>query len=505
MKRCLVMLNLLAASLTAQSFTPTNPAALAARHWRERHERAIVDEFVALLAIPDVSADRANIQRNAELIALMLGKRGIASKLVSVPGSNPVVFGEIKTPGATRTLLFYAHYDGQPLNPKEWATPPFSPTLRDKQLERDGQVIPLPAPGQPFNPEWRLYARAAADDKPPIIAMLAAVDAIRAAGLKMKSNIKFAFEGEEEAGSPNLDKIMGANKELFAADLWLSCDGPVHQTRRQSVTFGGRGISTVDITVYGPRGELHSGHYGNWAPNPAMLLAKLLASMKDDNGRVLVEHFYDGIVPLSETEKRAIAEAPEVDAELMREFWLGSTENAPKKLAELITLPSLNIRGMTSSRTGDQASNVIPATATASIDMRLVKGMDPRLTTERLIEHVRRQGFFVVDQEPGADLRRSHPKVALMVERNEQNADRLSMDLPISQEVIRTVESARGPAVKIPNQGGTGPDTSERVLGMPEIGIPIGNHDNNQHSYNENLRLQNLWDGIELMAALLTM
>ena len=491
--------------LTLAVANAQNPASQAARQWRQQHERAIVDEFVSLLAIPNIAADGANIQRNAETIAAMMQKRGIAARLVSVPGGNPVVFGEIKTPGATRTIVFYAHYDGQPLDPKEWATPPFTPTLRDKQIERDGQVIALPAAGKPFDPEWRMYARGSADDKAPIIAMLAAVDAIRAAGLKLKSNVKFAFEGEEEAGSTNLAKTLAANKELFAGDVWLSCDGPLHQTRRQSITFGARGISTVDITVYGPRGELHSGHYGNWAPNPAMMLVQLLASMKDASGRVMVDHFYDGIEPLSESEKRAVAEAPDVDADLMREFWLGSTENTPMKLAELITLPSLNIRGMASSRVGNQASNVIPATATVTIDMRLVKGMDPRQTADRLIDHVRKQGFFVVDQEPSADVRRAHPKVAMIVRRNAENPHRVSMDLPISQEVIRTVESARGPVVKIPTSGGTGPDVAEQVLGMTEIGIPIGNHDNNQHSYNENLRLQNLWDGIELMAALLTM
>ncbi len=497
-----LVISLLLGLVVAQA---QNPASQAARQWRQQHERAIMDEFVSLLAIPNIAADRANIQRNAETIAGMMQKRGIAARLVSVPGGNPVVFGEIKTPGATRTIVLYAHYDGQPLDPKEWATPPFAPTLRDKQIERDGQVIALPAAGKPFDPEWRLYARGSADDKAPIIAMLAAVDAIHAAGLKLKSNVKFAFEGEEEAGSVNLAKTLAANKELFAGDVWLSCDGPLHQTRRQSITFGARGISTVDITVYGPRGELHSGHYGNWAPNPAMMLVQLLASMKDASGRVLVDHFYDGIEPLSETEKRAVAEAPDVDADLMREFWLGSTENAPMKLAELITLPSLNIRGMASSRVGNQASNVIPATATVTIDMRLVKGMDPRQTADRLIEHVRKQGFFVVDQEPSADVRRAHAKVAMIVRRDAENPHRVSMDLPISQELIRTVESARGPAVKIPTSGGTGPDVAEAVLGMTEIGIPIGNHDNNQHSYNENLRLQNLWDGIELMAALLTM
>ena len=493
-------------ALTALGQTPTNPAAQAARQWRQEHERAIMDEFVALLAIPNIAADRANIQRNAEAIAQMMEKRGIAAKLVSVPGGNPVVFGEIKTPGAMRTIVLYAHYDGQPLDPKEWATPPFTPSLRDKPLERDGQVIPLPAAGQPFDPEWRMYARGAADDKAPIIAMMTAVDAIHAAGFKTRSNIKFAFEGEEEAGSANLEKTLAANKELFSGDLWLMCDGPVHQTRRQLIAFGARGAIRVDVTVYGGRGELHSGHYGNWAPNPALLLARLLVSMKDENGHVLVNHFYDQVEPLSDIEKRAIAQAPDVDADLMREFWLGSTEGGGKKLTELITLPSLNIRGMASARVGSQASNVIPATATATMDIRLVKGMDPRTTAERVLEHIRKQGFFVVDQEPTREMRLSHPKVAMVIAGRFEAATRTSMDLPISQEVIRVVESARGPAVVLPNMGGGLPLTSvERPLGTRTIVIPIGNHDNNQHSYNENLRLQNLWDGIELMAALITM
>jgi len=497
---------LFAWGLAAQPFTPTNPAALAARRWRQQHERPIFDEFVELLAIPNIASDHANIQRNADTIAAMMQKHGIASKLVSIPGGNPVVFGEIKTPGATRSIVLYAHYDGQPLDPKEWATPPFTPTLRDKQFEHDGQVIPVPPPGQPFDPEWRLYARSAADDKAPIIAMLAAVDAIRAAGVKTRSNIKFAFEGEEEAGSPNLEKTLAENKGLFAGDLWLMCDGPLHQTRRQLITFGARGLVPLDVTVLGPRGELHSGHYGNWAPNPAFGLAKLLASMKDDNGHVLVEHFYDDVEPLSATEKRALAEAPDIDTELKREFWLGGSEGGGKTLTELITLPSLNIRGMASSRTGNRASNVIPASATATLDIRLVKGMDPQKTATRVIDHIRKQGFFVVDQAPSAEVRMAHAKVAIVTTGEGEAAVRTPMDLPISQEVIRVVESARGPAVKLPNMGGTLPLLSvERPLGTRTIVIPIGNHDNNQHSYNENLRIQNLWDGIELMAALMTM
>jgi acetylornithine deacetylase/succinyl-diaminopimelate desuccinylase-like protein len=484
----------------------TSAAAQAARAWRQQHERAIVDEFVTLLSIPNIASDRPNIQRNAAAIVAMMEKRGITARQVSVPGGNPVVFGEIRTPGATRTIGFYAHYDGQPLDPREWTSPPFEPTLRDKRVEDGGRVIALSAAGQRFDPEWRLYARGAADDKAPIVALMTAVDAIRAAGIAFKANIKFMFDGEEEGGSPNLEATLAANKALFAADVWLMCDAPLYQTRDQSVIFGARGVTRVDITVYGPRSELHSGHYGNWAPNPAMLLAQLLASMKDDTGRVRVAGFYDEVEPLGPIERQALAEAPPNEEALKEQFWLGSTDGKGMSLNELITQPSLNIRGMASSRVGAQASNVIPATAESTIDVRMVKGMNPRKTAGLIVEHARRQGFFVVDRDPTADERRKHPKVAKIVAPQLGVGSRTPMSLPISQEVIRVVESARGRTVKLPTMGGGLPlQEVERPTGAPTIIIPIGNHDNNQHSYDENLRLQNLWDGIELMAALLTM
>jgi acetylornithine deacetylase/succinyl-diaminopimelate desuccinylase-like protein len=494
-----------ALAVVSIGFAQTNPASIAARKFRQQHERAIVDEFIAFLSIPDIASDHANIQRNAEFIAKMLEKRGVTPRLVSIPASNPVVFGEIRTPGATRTLVFYAHYDGQPLDPKEWVTPPFQPVLRDKSLEKDGRVIPVPE--STFDPESRIYARSAGDDKNNVMTLIIALESIRAAGLKTKSNIKLVFEGEEEAGSVNFGKILTANRDLFAGDMWFICDGPVHQTRRQLLTFGARGVTTADITVYGARRELHSGHYGNWAPNPAMMLAQLLASMKDESGRVLIDHFYDGIEPLSETERRAVADAPDFDKDLMRELWLGSTDNSPKKLVELINQPSLNIRGMGAARIGSGASNVIPASANATIDMRLVKGVDHEKTEQRFIDHVRKHGYFIVDHDPSPEERMSHPKVAkVIIHEGGYNAVRTSMDLPISQEIIRTTISARGPTVLFPTSGGSDPrDVIERVLKPLTIAIPTANHDDNQHTFNENLRIQNLWDGIELMAALLTM
>ena len=493
-------------AMPAVTFVQTNSAAQAARRWRQQHERAILDELTSLLAIPNVSGDRQNIERNAASIVSMMERRGIASRLIQAPGANPLVFGEVRTPGATRTIVFYAHYDGQPIDPAEWTTPPFQTVFRDRPLQNGGGVVTLPAAGT-IDPEWRLYARSSADDKAPIVALMAALDAVRAAGLPAKSNIKFVFDGEEEIGSPNLEKMLAANNDLVAGDLWLFCDSPLYQTRQQSIIFGARGIATFDLTVYGPRAELHSGHYGNWAPNPALSLARLLASMKDARtDRVSIEGFYDEVEPLTDREKQAIAEAPVVDAALMDELWLGSTEGRPSTLNELITQPSLNIRGMASARVGATATNIIPASATATFDVRLVKKMTVRRTFDVIRAHVQKQGFHVVDVEPDAAVRRSHPRVARLVLLRGAEAARTSMDLAVSREVIRVVQSVRTPVVSLPTMGGQLPlDAIERALGTRTIVIPIGNHDNNQHSADENLRIQNLWDGIEVMAALMTM
>ena len=499
----LIFATALSAALAAAA---GNPAADAARAWRTAHEGEILAEFTSLLAIPNLATDDTNIRRNAKAIVELLGRRGILAQLFESAGAPPLVYGEIKAPKAAHTVVFYAHYDGQPLDPKQWATEPWKPVFRDRPLDQDGRVANLPESGS-IDPEWRIYARSASDDKAPIIALAAALDALKAARMPLHSNIRFVFEGEEEAGSPHLGAILAQHKDVLGGDVWLICDGPVHQSRRQQVAFGARGITELDITVYGPRRELHSGHYGNWAPNPAMMLARLLASMKDDDGRVLIDHYYDGIQPLTATERRAVAEAPLVDDELRRELWLSRTEGAGKSLVDLLNYPSLNIRGMAASRIGAQASNVIPSTATVTIDARLVKGIDHREAERRIVEHIKKQGFFVVDHEPDGETLTSHPKVAkVMVHPGAYNASRTSMDLPISQAVIRAIESARGRVVKLPTMGGSVPLTAiEETVHAPAITVPIANHDNNQHSFNENLRIQNLWDGIEVMAALLAM
>ena len=479
----------------------------AAREWREAHERSILDEFFELLRIPNTADDPENLRRNAEAIAELFTRRGVRMQLLEEEEAPPVIYGELLAPDATETIVFYAHYDGQPVQPAEWYIgDPFRPTLMSGPLEEGGRPIPLPSPGWPSDPEWRLYARSAGDDKISIIALATALDALRFHKVPLRTNLKFFFEGEEEAGSPHLESYLRRHRDLLDADLWLFCDGPVHQNGQQQIVFGARGVVGLELTAFGARHELHSGHYGNWAPNPAMLLSRLLASMKDDDGRVLVEGFYDDVAELDEAATQALAEAPNYGTVLKGELWMSESEGGDRRLEDAINLPSLNIRGLAAADVGERARNIIPAEARASLDIRLVKGMDHRVTVDRVVEHIRQQGFYVTDTEPTEQIRLSYPKICQVVRESGYNAVRTPMDLPVSTRVLAAVEEARGPVVRLPTLGGSLPlHIFEEVFGVPLIIVPTANHDNNQHSHNENLRLQNLWDGVETMAALLAL
>lgn len=461
----------------------------ASRQYVDGHQAELTQQFSDFLSIPNVAADPDGLQRNADFLLGALKKRGVEARLLSIPGAPSVVYGEVAAANAQHTIVFYAHYDGQPVTPSEWDGSPFKPVLRE------------------VNGEQRIYARSAGDDKAAIFAQLTALDALRAANIVPRANIRFVWEGEEEAGSPHLEQILGANRDLIHADVWLVCDGPVDQSGKQTVVFGARGDAHLEITVYGPHHGLHSGHYGNWAPNPAMMLAQLLAGMKDENGHVLIPHFYDGIAPLSKMETQALAQAPVNDPMLMKSFWLGHVDGSGKHLLELINQPSLNINGLSSAQTGARATNVVPPTATADLDLRLVVGVDWQEQQQRVIEYIRLHGYFVVDSDPSQEVLTGHPMVAKVVRDTAgYNAVRTPMDLPIAQEVIAAVKSARGEVVLLPTMGGSVPlGAMERAANTRTITVPIANYDDNQHAANENLRLQNLWDGIGTMAALLHM
>ncbi|MEQ1800270.1 MAG: M20/M25/M40 family metallo-hydrolase, partial [Lacibacter sp.] len=344
-------------------------------------------------------------------------------------------------------------------------------------------------------------------DKAGVMAILNAYDAIVKTGMKPTVNIKFFFEGEEEKGSDFLYEILQQYKNLLQSDLWLFCDGPVHQSGKKQVVFGVRGDAHVEVTVYGSKRPLHSGHYGNWAPNPAMMLVQLLASMKDKDGNVTIKDFYADVIPLSEMEKKALEAIPTVDEQMKKELGFSKREMKEYNLAQSIGLPSLNINGINSANVGKNASNVIPTTATAVLDLRLVAGNDWKKQQQRVVEHIRSQGYYITTAEPTEEERSKYEKIAKIELSSGYNAQKTPMDLPIAKKIIAAVQStSTEPIVLMPTAGGSLPlFLFEQYLNAKTISVPIANHDNNQHAENENIRLQNFWNGIETMAALMMM
>ena len=498
--------------LITQFVVAQSPDILTIRKYGNQNAGNIINEFVNFLSIPNLAKDTLNIKTTAAFIMDMMNKRGIQKVQLlnaAAAGAAPAVYGEVNVTGATQTLIFYAHYDGQPVNPAQWAKglEPFVPKLFTAAIDNGGSNISFPADNK-YNAEWRIYARSASDDKAGVAAILNAYDAIKKTGLQPGCNLKFFFEGEEEAGSTHLNEILEQNKPLLQSDLWIICDGPVHQTGKKQIFFGVRGDAHLDITVYAAKRPLHSGHYGNWAPNPAMMLAKLLASMKDDKGRVTVKGFYDDVIPLTPMEKKALLEVPSVDKQMKNELGISAAEMPGVSLGEAINQPSLNINGMQSGNVGKMASNQIPTFATAVIDLRLVLGNDWKRQQQKVIDHIKAQGYFVTADEPTDTERKKYGKIIKVIaDTNSYNAQRTAMDLPVVKKVVAAVKATTSEQVVLqPTMGGSLPlFLFEKHLKAKTISVPIANHDNNQHAENENRRLQNLWDGIETMASLMMM
>ena len=506
MNRILLLITILLFFHIAQS---QSPEILKIREYRIKEEQQILNDLLNLLSVPNTATDTIGLRENANLLSQMMMQGGISNVqlLQADEPSPPVVYGEVITPGATRTIVFYAHYDGQPVDPAQWAKglSPFVPKIFTGRIDQGATEVPRSQ--TPIDPNWRIYARGSSDDKAGVMAIYNAYQAIKNSRIKLTCNIKFFFEGEEEHGSEHLVSILDKYKQLLQSDLWIICDGPIHQTGKKQIVFGVRGDAGIDITVYGSSRPLHSGHYGNWAPNPAMRLAKLLASMKDDNGKVTIKGFYDDMKPITEVEKKAIAALPPVDDQMKKELGIREPEMKGKNLYESIMLPSLNIRGMQSANIGDKASNVIPVSATASIDMRLVPGNESFRQQQKVIDHVQRQGYYVTEKDPTSEERLKYDKIAKVVLRPSYDAMRTPMDNNFAKVVVNAVRSAtKEEVLLVPTMGGSLPLVHlEKKLNARIIILPIANHDNNQHAENENLRLQNFWDGIELLSSVMIM
>lgn len=508
---CLLIMTLTGAIASDAPTSDAMAVVAQTRQWRESHEHRILDELLEFLAIPNDANNLSDIRRKAEWIIEAFARRGIELRLIETGGA-PYVYGESLTPRAQRTWLFYCHYDGQSADPSRWVGHrPWEPVLRNGRLEDGATIVehPVEHAQENIDPDWRIYARSASDDSSPIVMLLAALDALDAMGTRPRANLKFIFEGDEEQGSPNVFAFAEEHGELIKADFMFVTDGPKHPSGKPTVVFGVRGITSVQLTVYGPSEALHSGHYGNYAPNPAMRLAQLLATMKNpDTGEILVEGWQDDRVPLSDTALQAVADYPDDPARSPHALGFSEPEGPFARRAEAITWNSLNVRGLRSAWVGAEARTLVPSEAIAELDLRLVTDTKPDDQVERLRRHIIAQGFHVIDHEPTDAERREHPGLLKMTHRESgYPATRTPMDLPTSRALLERLHAGFEDApVAVPTAGGSLPLYAfSEVAGIPTVTVPVVNHDNNQHAPNENIRLGDFWTGIEIAALLLTL
>jgi acetylornithine deacetylase/succinyl-diaminopimelate desuccinylase-like protein len=494
------MLVVLAAAMTAAA---PSPEVLRVREWREKHEGAILAELMQLIAVPNVAADRANIAKNADLLTAMFERRGFTVARWDTKGS-PILFAE-RTPASARgSIVFYFHYDGQASDPKEWTRgEPYNPAafLGDTPVAISAQSAAV-------DPNVRIYGRSTSDDRGPIVAFLAAVDGLLATNAAIPWSIRVVLDGEEEAGSRNFDGTMQQRASAVKSDLAVIVDSPRHASGLPTVYYGSRGGASATIKVHGALGDLHSGNYGNFVTDPGMALSKLLASMKDANGNVKAKGFYDDVVPLSATERRAIDEMPNIDQKLLEEFGLARQEHPDSRIELQHNRPTLSILGLESGNVYTGTRSAIPGSASARIEMRLVTGLNATRQVDLLVAHIREQGFHVVDKEPDLATRRKYPLIA-QVTRGAGGGfpvAKTSMDNPMAAKAADAIRSLDQRLVQMPTIGGSLPfATFSDTLALPTIGLAVVNFDNNQHAANENIRVGHFWEAIEIFAALVTM
>ncbi|MFM1928915.1 MAG: hypothetical protein RL387_243 [Bacteroidota bacterium] len=477
----------------------------------DQNQHQLVKEFTTLLSIPNVAANPAGLKENAHWLMQYMQEKGIEHiSLLNTDNDNapPVVYGEVKVPGAKETIIFYAHYDGQPVDTTKWfkGVHPFKPSLYSASIDKGGTLLSWPTADNNYDPSSRIYARGASDDKAGVMAIINAYATLKQLGINPSTNIKFFFEGEEEAGSPNLEAILNKHKNLLGANLWIICDGPVHQSSKKQLVMGVRGDTHLELTVFGPKRPLHSGHYGNWVLNPAMEMARLLASMKNGQGEITIKGFYEDVTPLIPAEKEALSKIPAVEEQLKNELGIQATERTGA-LNDALQLPSLNVNGIQSAGVGKYSANVIPTKAIASIDLRLVKGNDWKRQQNKVIDHIKAQGFYVTDKEPTDEERKQYEKICMVVASDGYNAQKTSMDNVYVKSIANAIQKATNESpVLLPTLGGSLPlYVFEKTLNASPITVPIANHDNNQHAENENIKLKNFFDGVKMFASIMTM
>ncbi|MBO6779291.1 MAG: M20/M25/M40 family metallo-hydrolase [Rhodothermales bacterium] len=458
--------------------------------------------FRELLSIPNDAHYHEHVERNVAWMQAAFQQRDFKTSVLDT-GGPPLVLAERASPRPDDpTVLIYLQIDGQPVDSTEWFQPsPYDPVLKDGDT-----IIPWERLGGMIDPDWRIYARSASDAKGPVGMFLSALDAAAEHGLEQTHHIKVIMDFEEELGSPHLPPAVETYREELAADMLIIYDGPRHPSNVPSLTFGARGIATITLTVFGPKVAQHSGHWGNYVPNPAVRLSQLIASMKDPAGRVTIPGFYDG-VELDQATRDILAQVPDDEPAIRASMGIAAPDGIASTYQESIQYPSLNVRGLASAWVGDRVRTIIPPTATAEIDVRIVPETDPVRLIALILTHIQEQGFHVVtDREPSDAERATHDRIVRMDHAIAYQAFRTPYGSRVGRWLTGAMQRAfdRDPVRKRMSGGSIPISPFVTTLGIPAVTVPTVNADNNQHSPNENIRVGNYIDGIRTFLAILT-
>lgn len=470
------------------------------------HDVAAYRLLLDLLSLPnDANQGERHLRPNLEFMRAAFERRRFEVSELATDGF-PLLLAERRAAGTGKTVLVYLQLDGQPVDPSRWSQEdPWRPVLKRREGS-SWEAIPWARLERgPVDREWRIFARSASDAKGPVAMFLTALDAMASAGFEQLFDLGVIMDFEEELGSPHLPAAVEAHREALEADALVIFDGPLHYSNRPSLTFGARGIATIELVVFGPRTPQHSGHFGNYAPNPAVRLARLLASMKDDEGRVTIPGFYDG-VELDAATRAVLAEVPDDEAEIRRWIGIAEPDGVAPSYQEAIQYPSLNVRGMSSGWVGQQVRTIIPSFAIAEIDVRLTPESDPERLIGLIRDHVVARGYHLVDGEPTEEERLTRPRLASFSYEIAYDAFRTPFDSDAGRWLRAALVRAFGeePVRKRMSGGSIPISPFVKTLGIPAVTVPTVNSDNNQHSPDENLRLGNFLDGIKTYLAVLT-
>ncbi len=433
-----------------------------------------LEELKAFLAIPSVSAlaeHAADVRRCADWCADEMRRVGLDNvRLIETPG-NPVVYGEWLGAPEAPTILFYGHYDVQPVDPIElWDSPPFEATIRDGEI----------------------YARGAADDKGQVFMHLKAIEAHLKQHGRLPVNIKLMIEGEEEVGSAHLDAFIRGHKADLAADVVVVSDSGMFDRGVPSICYGLRGLVYCQIDLRGSATDLHSGSFGGAVANPGFVLAQMIAQMKDRGGHVKIPGFYDDVRPLEAEEREAWARLPFSERKYRKEFGIPKLfgETGYTTLERTWARPTLEVNGLLSGFTGEGAKTVLPAVAMAKISMRLVPNQQPDKIAELFDAFVRKIAPKTVELK----VTRMQGGKAWMTEYSH----------PFVQAAGRAIEKGFGQKPVFTREGGSIPvvSTFQEELGLPSVLFGVGLPDENAHAPNEKLDLGNFHNGVIASAVL---